>query len=167
MIDLVSKPVDQEQLVAVILRHLRRRPAKRDVPAESATRQTRFDLIDLPELHARWAGSEGTVERLLRAFVDSCDSSASELDRAIGSGDLEQIAFVGHSLRSALASIAATHAAQLAADVQHAAKTGRADALQLADRLACELRLLKTEASQLAADSALPSAASDAFAGRR
>jgi PAS domain S-box-containing protein len=150
MEDIVSKPIDPERLVAVILHHARSADPVADTGAGNAV-AAQSGSIDFAALQARWNRTPGMAARLLRIFLDAKEDAARELLNAAAARDLKRIGFLSHNLKSVLGGIEAEHGATLAADTYLAANAGEPAAVELAMRLAAEVDALKARATQLLA----------------
>jgi PAS domain S-box-containing protein len=150
MEDIVSKPIDPEQLVSVIRRHALSAGPASIIEAGDAT-AGQPGHIDYDSLQAHWNRTPGMAVRLLRIFLESREDSPQDLRDAVAAGDMERIGFVCHNLKSVLGSIEATHGAMIAADAYRAATAGESAALDLAMHLADELDALRDQAAALLA----------------
>ncbi|MEW5770243.1 MAG: ATP-binding protein [Pseudomonadota bacterium] len=176
MAEHVTKPIEGEQLVAAILRHLRNRaapataeaepPAAASAPAAPAAEAApRADaptrgMIDWEVLSARFSGRQGFIDRLLGKVIDSQAESAEKLRAAVRLGDIEAIVFIAHSLKGLGGNIEAGELRALASQVEQHHRAGvtapladEVEALSvLVERLLREVREHLERSAQAASD---------------
>ena len=148
MVDIVSKPIDPERLLAAIRCHLGLTGHADESEAGSAAVGAPGQ-INIEELRARWHRSPDMPARLLGLFLDTHDDSARVLREVAAAGDLERLRALCHTLKGVLGSIDAAHGAMLASDAYQAATAGEPAAFELATRLAEEMERLRTRAAEL------------------
>jgi two-component system sensor histidine kinase/response regulator len=130
MIDHVSKPIDVEELIAVILRHLS--PA--DIPTESINKPTLvipvaeppaavgIDLVDWVALEAHYSFRPGLVQKLLKSAITSFSDKSKQLRVALDQNDVIQIAFLAHGIKGLAGNLKAGPVQQQASTVEREAK---------------------------------------------
>jgi len=90
-------------------------------------------------------GSQGVVERVLRAYQNALARQIDEIDAARGADDSERLSRLAHTLKSSSASVGAVRLSQLCAGVERALRT------QPPAALGAEVEALIHEARQVAA----------------
>ncbi|WP_200374408.1 ATP-binding protein [Thiocystis violacea] len=152
MLDLVTKPIDPETLVAAIRRHARgdRTAADSPNPAPSEDDPDPIPhappgLIDWEGLGQRYAGREAFLDKLIRIALEANAGIPGQLRAAIRERDLARLAFVAHSIKGAAGNLLAQPLAELARETEVAAKSKQARALELAEDLAAMVQNLSTE----------------------
>ena len=165
MVEHVSKPIDPDELVAVILRHVgsgdRASIPAPNIPAalseqarpEGSDESRRTQVVDWPALMAQYGGREEFVGKLVNmALTGQCDVPA-KLRFAAEQGDWEGLAFVAHSLKAIGGNLKAHGVRELAARTESAAKGREAGARALAAELADLMDALLAELSRRHSDS--------------
>jgi PAS domain S-box-containing protein len=150
MVAHVSKPIDTEALVAAILACVspRRRATtgKQAVPPSAdAPIELTHTLIDWPALIARFKGRASTIQRLVEVAQASEATTPERLRQAARTGDLGEIAFISHALKSVTGNLMAQALYDLAWRVERAAKAGEAETVDLSLTLADQLGDLLAE----------------------
>ncbi|RZL36068.1 MAG: sensor histidine kinase, partial [Rubrivivax sp.] len=166
MRDHVAKPVDLEQLVACLLRHVR--PTAATDVAE-ATRQAAPELLDRAAALRRLGGREALYDRLVASFTQDVPAEMDALRRHVRLAAAPDVVRVLHTLRGLAGSVGANALAALAGDQEQAVRSqadvhaADIDALQrLLDESLAALR-----AGELPATAPLPAAAADPLAALR
>jgi PAS domain S-box-containing protein len=119
MDDLVSKPIQPDDLVRAMQRHLALVP----LPAwAEAGAPELADVIDRDEALERMDGDEDLLNELLRIFRDDAGAMLQRLDAADASADARQLERAAHSLKGASATISARHVSGLAAEIERLAR---------------------------------------------
>ena len=151
MVDHIAKPVDIEQLIAIIVRHVRHRspamaktrltpnvePSRPDgAGSEDADRlDTSNTWVDWLALESRYSHNPNFIPRLLRAVLESNHDQAELLREAANQGDRDRLVFMAHRLKGTAGNLFAKSLHTLAMEAEK-----RARALDLeAPRLALEL----------------------------
>jgi PAS domain S-box-containing protein len=162
MVDHVCKPIDVEELVATILRHVRTESTQLELAANDT--QADFHdhhstLIDQPTentilnwtlLQNRFEGNNVFLNKLLNALLNSHRTTAEKLDQAIGRSDFGEIAFIAHSIKGVAANIDAQVIFEQAKLTENLAHHQLDDALTQAETLSVKLNeLLKYVANVL------------------
>jgi two-component system sensor histidine kinase/response regulator len=80
------------------------------------------EFVDLPELLNRVENDEDLLVELFLLFQEDLPESRAALEAAVGSGDLQMIAQAAHKLKGMLANLSAKHCAELAAEIESAAR---------------------------------------------
>jgi CheY-like chemotaxis protein/nitrogen-specific signal transduction histidine kinase len=144
MIDVVTKPIAQEQLVAVVRRHARKAVADGiSVPSTPQNEATDAIIpeplspgIDWAKLRQRYVGKDDFLARLIGLALESYSPLPGRL-RAWSAGErLAEIGPLAHGLKGSLGNLMAADAAELAGRTQRAADSGAADTIPLANELA-------------------------------
>jgi two-component system, sensor histidine kinase and response regulator len=152
MVDHIAKPVDIEQLIAIIVRHVRRpslvkgkaratrsqerpvAPTRTDSPDANVT-ETVDTWIEWRALESRYAHNPNFIPRLLRAVLESNQDQADLLREAAHQGDRDRLVFIAHRLKGTTGNLFAKSVHALATETEK-----RARALDIeAPRLALEL----------------------------
>ena len=133
MVDQVSKPISQEDLVAVILGRSRRDPTPPPAPPALAA----VPVIDWAGLAQRYSGKPAFVDRLARVMLDSSAEVPGQLRQWVAEGNLVEIGKAAHSLKGAAGNLLAQEIADLAQQTQLAARAEDPQALAL-DPRACQ-----------------------------
>mgnify|MGYP000217416762 CR=1 FL=1 len=81
-------------------------------------------MINIDEFNARLGNNAAIVGKILKVFCDQYGHKTDLLRDPVGSGDTEQVYFVAHSIKGALANICAEDDANIAAQIESAAKAG-------------------------------------------
>lgn len=101
-------------------------------PAASDT----VEPIDETGLLKRWNGNRQLCATLVRKFEAQIHNDLPRIEGAAGTGDMEQLGFLAHSLKGAAGYVAAMEINRAAAAVEAAAKAGESDqAVELCGRL--------------------------------
>jgi signal transduction histidine kinase/DNA-binding response OmpR family regulator len=152
----VTKPIDEEALIAAIRRHCSlpdaavpssERPAHRDHDPR--------DLIDWGALMRRYKGRTAFIEKLVDTLLRTHGETPQKLRDAVGRGDLETVKFLAHTLKGVSGNLEAGALHTLAKKIrsgegeQHDAP---ALALQLADALEQVLAMLRLDGVAKMAD---------------
>ncbi len=138
MNDHVAKPIDPDELFAVLLRWIEPHNGKRaqsDVavpgssPLGSATDPAAGMLtitgIDTKAALRRTGGNRLRYEALLRKFAQPSQGGVEEIRAALAAGDVSTAARAAHSLKGAAANLGATALAEHAAKVEQAVSGGK------------------------------------------
>ena len=161
----VTKPIDVDQLVSVILKHLRNKldapviqshvvEQVEDVEVKSEPQSVAetvmqslptITLIDWPSVNQRFEGRQAFIERLIDSALDgSQHSNAEKLYKAVEEQDYETIKFVAHSLKGFAGVFQVQVLLELAQTAEQAVKNQDAEVLGMAKSLAdCLLTVLQ------------------------
>jgi signal transduction histidine kinase/DNA-binding response OmpR family regulator len=154
---IISKPIEIEPLISVVLHHSRRggqATGAAPTPAAAAdhaaqNKELTFDLTRLEQTHAK---RPGFLFKLLGIAFKSLTGSLQELREARAAADMPRLAFVAHSIKGASASLFADELYATAQRTETAARTMQPDTPAIAGQLADSLEsLLREIATCLAA----------------
>ena len=132
MRDHVAKPVDLEQLVACLHRHVRRV----DVVAAPAASAPAPQLLDRAAALQRLGGREALYDRLVMSFMQDAPAEMDALRRELGAGAVPDAVRVLHTVRGLAGAVGANALAALAGEQEQAVRAQAApqavdvDALQ-------------------------------------
>ena len=130
MVDLVTKPIEHERLVAVIRQHL---------PKSSAARRldTASPAVDWPGMEARYGAKPDFLLRLLSAALGSQEETPQRMRDAAETGDFSLMVSLAHSLKGTAGTLMANNLMDQARAVETASREAvpqaRQDIVQLAD----------------------------------
>ena len=160
MNDYVSKPVDPDELLAIIERWVKpTQPAaapsaatQSDYPGEAPPELSALQGIDIVTGLQRVRGNQGLYTNLLRQFAADHVDDVTAIRAALDAGDRKLAQRLAHTLKGAAGNLAATELYTVAKDVETGLKTTTVDAplLQLN-----ELQQVLVETTQTI-DSVLP-----------
>jgi CheY-like chemotaxis protein/HPt (histidine-containing phosphotransfer) domain-containing protein len=130
--DQLSKPLRQDQMIAMLSKHLRLHAAASErggaaMAHEAGPVLDPAALARLTELDP--TGSNRLLERVLQAFQTSAARLWPQAEAARLSGDRATLRLVAHTLKSSSASIGAMHLSQLCAQVETAIRLDAPDDL--------------------------------------
>jgi len=136
------KPIDIEQLVAVVLAHARPADRRESAPAASVD----GDIVDWTALQRRFRDRRDFVERLVALSLESNAGTAQRLRELVEAGELAEIGKLAHTLKGFAGSMSAPEVERLAIRTLAAAQAedgaALAHALDLADALDRLMRAL-------------------------
>jgi HPt (histidine-containing phosphotransfer) domain-containing protein len=146
MNDHVSKPIEPEVLYQALARWFRRGAAAAAPPgprpaAAAAGKELGIPVVagvDTASGLRRVAGNQRLYLNLLRKYLEGQSGTASEIKRALESGDRALAERLAHSLKGVSGNIGALAVQDAAGEVERAARTG-ADASHFVARLEAEL----------------------------
>ena len=161
MVDHIAKPVDIEQLIAIIVRHVGKRapmtvgarstahavpctPVTVD-PTADAVIATPDTWVDWRALESRYAHNPDFIPRLLRAVLESNHGQADLLREAATQGDRDRLVFIAHRLKGTAGNLFAKSLQTLAAETEARARALDIEAPRLARELADALDRLLAE----------------------
>ncbi|WP_371324503.1 PAS domain S-box protein [Dechloromonas sp. ZY10] len=124
MLDQITKPLDQNQLVHVLLRHARQHAsaaAQAALPDKPASASPVPPGIDWPVLEARYASKPDFIERLLKAGCTTLNSGIADLRQALAASDRQAVGRIAHGLKGCTATLAAQPLAELAGETEQCA----------------------------------------------
>jgi len=153
MVERVTKPVDTEALVTVMLRYAGRgrgaEGAEAAGPAQvqgpSAASQAGSPTMDWPRLLAAHSGRESFVMRLLGIAMGTQADVPPRLRAAAEARNMDDLVFVAHGLKGVAGSLQAGTVQHLAARTVDLARAGDAQAVTLAMELADKAEVLLAE----------------------
>jgi len=125
MSDYVAKPIDEDQLAAVLSRWLR--PSERGaaaVAAEQAGELPALPGIDVAGGLRRAMGNAELYERLLAALHEELDQTRDGLERELASGRTRDAQRRLHRLKGGAGTVGALRLAQAASDLEQALEDG-------------------------------------------
>lgn len=93
-------------------------------------------LLAIEDSLERMSGDRGLLTSLFRLFLDDAPKKIIDIEHFAGKGELYQLERTAHSLKGAAATVGATELCRAAAELELAAKSGSADAV---DALRLEL----------------------------
>lgn len=110
MLDHVSKPVNTDELVSVILRHLHMQPDTAEVTTDSPCSNTRCNtmnetasnddiIIDESALTTRYKGHETLINKLVSTFLSAHCETSKQIRAAIEERDFEKLHKIAHTLK--------------------------------------------------------------------
>jgi signal transduction histidine kinase/DNA-binding response OmpR family regulator len=146
MVAHVTKPIDLPVLIAAIRHHTVAVAATPVTSAggtglQEAPQAPADEAIDWAALSARYGNRPAFIDRLAAALLNGHGDAPAKLRAAVRQGDLQAMAFIAHSLKSAMGNIEALGVQALAQQAEELARnttdpTAVARAVELADRLA-------------------------------
>jgi PAS domain S-box-containing protein len=145
MVDQVSKPIEQDVLVATLLRYVGRRVViqpeaeKADLQLDGGVVQAGFH-IDWGRLHSRYGSKPAFLGRLLAAANESLAEVPVQIRALTAENDLDQLGKVIHAFKGTAGSIMANGLMEQARQLEKTCKADQenweASALQLAGHVA-------------------------------
>jgi HPt (histidine-containing phosphotransfer) domain-containing protein len=153
MAEHLAKPLDLDRLVSAVRRHVPSFCAgepHKDTPPPP-TRSTNASsgpthsgeavsvLVDWQALLNRFKGRREFVDKLVVTVIRTHQNTADRLRVAARGGDLDDIAFVAHSLKGMGGNLMAQPLRSLADRTESTAREGGSDSANLAERLALVL----------------------------
>ncbi len=144
MVEHVAKPIQMEELVAVILRHLGRPPAPPvHAPALVARHGPIEVTLDWPALALQYPGKESFALHLLERFREIYGDAPRRLREMAREGQWQELAELAHGIRGVAGFIMARALVSLAGEVEEAIRAGTPEigalVQTLADRTGCVL----------------------------
>ncbi len=158
MNDMVSKPVDFDQLIDVILTQLslnkNNTTMTTDSEALNSSQATTADepVLEIETLMDRYQGREQFVHKLLNLVVKDQDKNIEQLDSIIHQKDYDGLKVFSHTIKGMSGNICAFALQKLASEIEQKAKQHDRDAFTLTDRLTDELKALYEEVSHVLGD---------------
>ncbi len=135
MDDFMAKPLRREVLRTTLARWIRPDPARtadppgllapavRDAPAAGSGEAAEPPAaIDLTQLQSLVGDDADTVRQFLDLFVESSGPVLQQVDGAIASREAKALQSASHSLKGSAASVGSREVAELARELEHAAK---------------------------------------------
>ncbi len=155
MVGHLTKPIDPEQLIALIGHHthsslhpLLTPPLPTSAPPAAPEPAA---LLDWPKLILRFKGKHAFIQKLIQSTLQHGESQPAELRHSATERDFEGIAFRAHALQGVLGNWQVVELQNLAQRTQHAARAGQEAAVPLALELAERLDRLLEELQRAAA----------------
>lgn len=153
MVERVTKPVDTEVLVAVMLRYAGRGKGPESAGAASpapnqrpgAEGQAGLPTMDWPRLLEAHSGRESFVMRLLHIALGSQADVPARLRAAAAARNMDDLVFVAHGFKGVAGSLQADAVQHLAARTVDLARAGDAQAVARAMELADQAEVLLAE----------------------
>ncbi len=158
MLEHITKPIDNDTLVAAILRQIGQRnpttPAITPMGAPSSAADsaaaaplsiassTADAVIDWTALAERFNGRQDFIGKLLATVRQSQGETPDRLRAAVRQGDYSTIAFLAHAVKGVGGNIKATNVHELAGRTEAAARACDPDALALAEQLTVQVDAL-------------------------
>lgn len=105
-------------------------PASTGSPANSDSQDTRPPINEAWLLRMRTTKPE-FLARLFEVFLADEPGRITALGEAVCRGDLEMIRYLAHSIKGAAATLGMERLCDAARELEHAAKAGQAEALEL------------------------------------
>ncbi|MFI4874452.1 MAG: response regulator, partial [Blastopirellula sp. JB062] len=156
----VMKPVNRDELIATIVECLALNApieiAAADPTAAEPTIAEQDQAprsIDLADLLTRCGDNRDLARKILCKFRERSAQDSVELEKEVAAGRIEQVASLAHSLKGMAANVSAQQVAAAAAQLEHAAKASRGDALNaLYSSVVARLESCQTAIDQLLSD---------------
>lgn len=148
MVAHVTKPVEPDTLVAIILQHVMDSPVSAAAQAPVAVSQDAEILgdagseIDWAGLLERFNGRQAFIDKLLDTVCQSQRETPATLRDAAQRGDLDALAFAAHAVKGMAGNIRAHNLLGLARQVEEGARAGSREVAPLAIALAGKLEAL-------------------------
>jgi CheY-like chemotaxis protein len=125
---LITKPIDEHQLVSVVVKHLVKIPnlaptpelPNQEEPVCQVVNARADSLIDWEALAERYQGRAGFSERILGIFVRTHCETASKLRQALQDGNMDAVRQIAHTLHGIAGSIEAVSLGVLASSLENA-----------------------------------------------
>jgi CheY-like chemotaxis protein/HPt (histidine-containing phosphotransfer) domain-containing protein len=127
MADHIAKPIDIEELVAVVLRHVGAATTTRSATAPGADRidippEPASAPLDWKALQAHFRSNDAFIERLAASLLRSHSQTPAVLRQAMGGQDWETLAFVGHKLKGVIGNLMLPELYRLVGEFEVAAR---------------------------------------------
>jgi CheY-like chemotaxis protein len=159
MVEHVSKPIDPDELVAAILRHVGPgdRPPVGEVVAAPPMEVPEFShfaatnppgLVDWQALIEQYDGREDFVTQLATMAVSGQRDVPAKVRAAAEHGDWDGLKFVAHSLKAIGGNLKAHGVRELAAQTEKAAREKEPQAAALAAELARQVEAMLAELAE-------------------
>jgi PAS domain S-box-containing protein len=162
MNDVITKPLDADKLVAVVLQHLGRTPEALPVaPAEkvgasgtatevAATEESATEgsasVLDWSQLEARYGSRPEYLAKLLNIALESQSGTSAEIRTVVTTATtLPRLAELAHTLKGTAGFLFAHDLMEKARTAEKAARAGSPDVAGHAEALACALEALLEE----------------------
>jgi two-component system sensor histidine kinase/response regulator len=157
MVDHLAKPIDIEELVAVVLRYAGKREASIDKPGpkpssiHAAASDESNDVmlqIDWQALAARFGGDLSFIDKLAASLLRTHADAPIRLREAARARDLPTLAFLTHNIKGVIGNLMAPPLYDLARQAEDAARNQQPQAVTLADALTQPLEHLLAQAGE-------------------
>ena len=114
MVDVITKPVMFEDLIATLRKHVRRTPSRPSATPNRA--DIAADVFDARTAIARMNGNAALFRKLVAMFPDVHRTAVAEIRDALARDDMRQVARLAHNVAGAAGNLAASrlHAAAMA-----------------------------------------------------
>jgi len=148
MVDVITKPLDIDALVATVLRYLGRdAEAPPVVPAEKVggSGTALAAALDWPQLEQRYAARPERLARMLELARASQSDGPARIRAAAAALDLPQLAELAHTLKGMASLLLASDVVAIARALEIAARAGSSEAAGLAETLASALEAMLEE----------------------
>ncbi len=158
MVDHLTKPIDIELLVAVLLRHLPNRIAHQGAIMQPGIRvapetegdtelrsENRLGMVGWSALLVRFHDDQRFVRKLMAAALDSQSTTPERLRAAQATMDFQGIATLAHNLKGMSANLMLPALRDLAQQTEISAHAAETQAAHLAEALALETQRLLEE----------------------
>ncbi len=142
MVDQLTKPIDCEELVAIVRRNARHgagespEPAAMPPAAEMADDSPIATMVDWTALRKRYAYKPEFLDKLLATAMSSLVVTPENLRSALRGGDTDRAIFLAHSLKGVAGNLMANGLARKASEAELACRARSAEANDLAAGLA-------------------------------
>lgn len=151
MVAHITKPIDPDELTAVILRHVKLAPPAHLplVPILKAVpRLSSPGEIDWQALDASFKGKKQLIERLLKTASENYCATPDKLRQLAERGANAEIAFVAHSLKGLAGNLQARAIQALASETEQAAKSGGKNCRAMAEQLSLRFEAMLAEINE-------------------
>jgi signal transduction histidine kinase/CheY-like chemotaxis protein len=160
MVDQLTKPVDCEKLVDIVLRNARGAPTPQPATGKLAPAAAMVGApivakwMDWAALRERYALKPEFLNKLLTAIVSSLATMPTDLREALRAEDVARTIYLAHSLKGAAGNLMASELAKKASEAEQACRVRAEDADALIAGLADAVEnLLKEVGEELGRDS--------------
>ncbi|QHN04967.1 response regulator [Granulicella sp. WH15] len=149
----LSKPIRPQELDEVLDRYLMQQGDEEPMATEPVTTDSEPSAVDAKELMRRIDGDRELLAELLELFRADYPEQMGRARQAVAANNPGELYSIGHTLKGALGNLAATRAAELAAELETIGKTGElAPALETLSRLDEELVRVIAKLEELAVE---------------
>jgi signal transduction histidine kinase/CheY-like chemotaxis protein len=154
MVDQLTKPVDCQKLVDIVLRNAKVAPIP---PSQSATTTRVIDTVrapvpanwmDWPALRERYAQNPEFLRKLLNVAITSLATMPADLREALRAEDSTRTIFLAHSVKGAAGNLLASELATRASEAELACRANTSEAGGLVADLADAVEDLLTEINE-------------------
>jgi CheY-like chemotaxis protein len=160
MVQTMTKPIDIDTLVSVVLHHARRTPgvlpAAMGLPRIVGAGETalatvaraptfRGRAIDWTQLESNFGQRPGFVAKLVGLALNSLAENPAGLRAAAAAADMETLAFIAHTVKGTSGNLFANELRTQAQATEFAARAANPEAIGLAEQLAATLEMVLEE----------------------